>query len=192
MSHITDPTVVSKIGLCHRSQRPVSDRSYVWQCQKTENLVKKGMFVLVFTKFGLCSLLPHPIGCKYSQNSPIRALLQLLSVEFLALSRSPATCVEVSNWSNVSWSQECVKLIEMVQYCQGCNGSLTKIFQDRQAPIQILGYPRTTRRLHLDNHKLVLGTHHLEHGIPIEYFDPEIKEWVEVRRSISTSEPRSL
>ena len=38
-----------------------------------------------------------------------------------------------------------------------------------------------TSRLHLEDHKLVLGTHRLEHGIPIEYFDPEIKEWVEVR-----------
>ena len=115
-SHVTDPTVVSKIGLCYRSQRPVSDRSNLWQRPKTENLVKKRMFVLVFTKFGSCGLLPHPIGRKYSQKSPIRALLQSLSVEILALSRSPATCVEVSNWSNGSQSQGCVELIEMVQY----------------------------------------------------------------------------
>ena len=52
---------------CHRS-----DRFNVWQCQKTENLVKKRMFVLVFTKFGSCSLLLHPIGCKYSKNHLFR------------------------------------------------------------------------------------------------------------------------
>ena len=60
-----------------------------------------------FANFGLCGLLPHPIGCKYSPKLPIRALSKLLSVEILTLSRSPATCVEVSNWPNVSQSQGC-------------------------------------------------------------------------------------
>src|SRR5882762_630958 len=40
----------------------------------------------------------------------------LSSVEIFALSQSPAICVEVSNWSNVSQSQGCVELNEMVQY----------------------------------------------------------------------------
>jgi hypothetical protein len=51
----------------------------------------------VLANFGSCCLLPHPIGCKYSPKLPIWALFKLLSVEILALSRSLATCVEVSN-----------------------------------------------------------------------------------------------
>ena len=50
-----------------------------------------------FANFGSCGLLPHLIGCKYSPKLPIRALFKLLSVEILALSRSLATCIEVSN-----------------------------------------------------------------------------------------------
>jgi hypothetical protein len=35
---------------------------------------------------------------------------------FSTWSWSPVVCVEVSNWSNMSQSQICVELIEMVQY----------------------------------------------------------------------------
>src|SRR5882762_11330546 len=52
------------------------------------------------------------MGCKPSK-LPIWALS---SVEIFTLSQSPAICVKVPNWSNVSQSQGCAELNEMVQY----------------------------------------------------------------------------
>src|SRR6202020_2269121 len=40
----------------------------------------------------------------------------LTGVKIFALSQSPAICVEVSNWSNMSQSQGCVESKEMVRY----------------------------------------------------------------------------
>ncbi|KIM72793.1 hypothetical protein PILCRDRAFT_15817 [Piloderma croceum F 1598] len=53
--------------------------------------------------------------------------------------------------------------------------------QDGQAPIQVLGYPRLTSRLHLDDNKLLLGEHHVECGSEMEYFNPDVNRWVGIR-----------
>jgi hypothetical protein len=54
-------------------------------------------------------------------------------------------------------------------------------FKDGQAPVQVLGYPRLTSRLHLDDHKLLLGTHHIEHDLQMEYFNPDVHRWVAIQ-----------
>jgi len=54
-------------------------------------------------------------------------------------------------------------------------------FKDGQAPIQVLGYPRLTSRLHLDDNKLLLGEHHVECGSEMEYFNPDVNRWVGIR-----------
>ena len=51
----------------------------------------------------------------------------LLVLQILALSQSQTTCVEVSNWSNMSQSQGCVKLIEMVQYSENYTEDLEEV-----------------------------------------------------------------
>jgi hypothetical protein len=38
-----------------------------------------------------------------------------------------------------------------------------------------------TSRLHLEDHKLVLGAHSLEEGMCMEYFDPDARRWVNIR-----------
>jgi hypothetical protein len=116
MSRITGPSVVLKISLCHRSQKPVSNRSNMWQCQNARNQLKNRLFYRIyhlFHTFWLSWPLAAPDWVKTPQKLPIWALL---SVEILALSQSPAICVEVLNWSNTSQSQGCVELNEMVQY----------------------------------------------------------------------------
>jgi hypothetical protein len=58
----------------------------------------------------------HP---NLSQNASKIAILRPFEPyqvsNFLTWSQSLAVCVKVSNWSNMSQSQVCVKLIEMVQ-----------------------------------------------------------------------------
>lgn len=54
-------------------------------------------------------------------------------------------------------------------------------FKDAKAPIQVLGYPRMTSRLHLEDHKLLLGTHHIEQGTHMQHFTPHSNEWVDIR-----------
>jgi hypothetical protein len=51
MSRITGPSVVSKIGPCHGSQRPVSKRSNVWQCRKVKNWLKNRSFYSIYCLF---------------------------------------------------------------------------------------------------------------------------------------------
>ena len=116
----------------HTSQAPVFCRKSVpvtghrAQCQTgpmCDNAKRPKIYLKMdvfagFANFGWCGLLLHPIGYKYSPKLPILALSKLLSVKILALSWSPATCVEVLNWSNLLQSQGCVELIEMVQYLQ--------------------------------------------------------------------------
>ena len=67
---------------------------------KTENLVKKRMFVLVFTKFGSCGLLPHPIGCKYSQKITYSGLV---------------TIVECRNFGFVTVTGHLCRSVELIQ-----------------------------------------------------------------------------
>jgi hypothetical protein len=38
-----------------------------------------------------------------------------------------------------------------------------------------------TSRLHLEDHKLALGTHPLEEGMCIEYYDPDAGSWISIR-----------
>ena len=103
--------------LCWKSVCVTSHWGQCWTHQMCDNAKMpknylKQMFFGCFAIFGSCSLLPHPITCKTPLQLPIWALL---SVEILPLSQSQTTCVEVLNWSNMSQSQGCVKLIEMVQ-----------------------------------------------------------------------------
>jgi hypothetical protein len=64
-------------------------------------------YILALVAFGRPRM-----GCKPSK-LPIWALS---SVEIFTFSQSPAICVEVPNWSNMSQSQGCAELNEMVQY----------------------------------------------------------------------------
>jgi len=102
--------------LCRKSAHVTGHRG---QCQigptcdnakKSKISSKTGhftVFTTYFIHFG------HPqMGCKPSK-LPIWALS---GVEIFTLSQSPAICVKVPNWSDVSQSQGCAELNEMVQY----------------------------------------------------------------------------
>jgi len=115
-SRVTAPSVLSKIGPCHASPRPVSNRSNMWQGRKGPKFRYSAQISAVsagICVFCLSRPLAAPIHHKMHQKLPVQALL---SVENFTWSRSLAVCVEVSNWSNVSQSQVRVELIEMVQY----------------------------------------------------------------------------
>jgi len=114
-SHVTGPSVMSKIGCCHRSQRPVLNRSDAWQCQKVKNQPKNRSFYTIYCIFCIFWLLRPSATPRPSTKPSKLPIWALSSVEIFALSQSPAICVKVSNWSNVSQSQGCVKLNKMVQ-----------------------------------------------------------------------------
>jgi len=110
--------------LCQKSAHVTGHRG---QCQigpmcdnakKSKISSKTGHFTVLttyFIHFGSCGLWPPPNGLQ-TLKLPIWALS--------TLSQSPAICVEVPNWSNVSQSQGCAELNEMVQYWHYISQSL--------------------------------------------------------------------
>jgi hypothetical protein len=115
MSQVTGPSVVSKIGRCHRSRRPVLNRSNAWRCWKVKNQLKNRSFYTIYCLFYIFWL-SQPSATPWLSTKPLKLPIWALSnVKIFALSQSPAICVEVSNWSNVSQSQGCVELNKMVQ-----------------------------------------------------------------------------
>jgi len=111
-SHIIGPSVLLKIGPCHVSPRPMSSRSNMWQCQNSKTQLRNRLSQQVFAYLASRSFRPSQFATKCIQNCHFEAIWALPSVKF---SRSLAVRVKVLNWSKVSQSQVCVKLIEMVQ-----------------------------------------------------------------------------
>jgi hypothetical protein len=94
-------------GQCQRGQtRDNAEKSKI--SSKTGHLPLIG-YILALVAFS------HPQPGIKLLKLPIWALS---GVKIFALSQSLAICVEVSNWSNVSQSQGCVELNEMVQYIE--------------------------------------------------------------------------
>ena len=68
-SRVTGPSVVSKIGPCHRSQRPVLHRFNVWQCRKVKNQLKNRSFYSIYRLFYIFWLSQPSATPNRAQNS---------------------------------------------------------------------------------------------------------------------------
>ena len=93
-SRVTGPSVLSKIGPCHASPRPVSNRSNMWQGRKGLKFQNSAQILAVsagICVFCLSQPLAAPIHHKMHQKLPVQALL---SVENFTWSQSLAVCVE--------------------------------------------------------------------------------------------------
>jgi hypothetical protein len=90
LSHVTGPSVLSKIGPCHRSQRPMFRRSSVTSCLKREFGYKTSLLTTIFTSFAHVDTDNHLIICVkhfFSTNNPF---LPVQCLKIHHCHRSPA------------------------------------------------------------------------------------------------------